>query len=479
MIPQIEFAAPVWQNSSSVEVLNKIQRKGLSLCLGVPAAAALDALEVETSVLPLNLRREELSIRETGKIMAKDNNQVIKQMWNDWRNEYRGKEKYMSPFGLADLQLQDLETNTGINIINIEPEFSFLEGMAPSKSKPDYWNRLGSSKSRSTAQQEESKEIVQALVENCKHNELVAFTDGSCLVNPGPCGSGACIYLPNQTEPVMLKRPVTNRGSILLGELIATLMALEFAQIEYRKRQLYGITIFSDSQSAVGILTLGWVATSHKKAVQDVQLLISDLEKSQLNVSITGKWTPGHADIRGNCIADELAKVAAEEAKNYPEDSQILTCADFKKYAKLSCHMKWQRCWEVSDSGRHLYNFRPMVSLKSPKYMFIPFITEKKAISQLRLGYVLNEYRYKVGLQESPKCRCGEIETVEHYICDCELYEMERQSLLTHLFYQIGEQSLNIETFLSLKEEVFKEHRESLLMLLNDFIISTKRFLHQ
>ena len=58
------------------------------------------------------------------------------------------------------------------------------------------------------------------------------------------------------------------------------LMALEFAQIEYRKRQLYGITIFSDSQSAVGILTLGWVATSHKKAVQDVQLLISDLEKS-------------------------------------------------------------------------------------------------------------------------------------------------------------------------------------------------------
>ena len=147
----------------------------------------------------------------------------------------------------------------------------------------------------------------------------------------------------------MLKRPVTNRGSILLGELIAILMALEFAQIEYRKRQLYGITIFSDSQSAVGILTLGWVATSQKKAVQDVQLLISDSEKSQLNVSI--KWTPGHADIRGNCIADELAKVAAEEAKNYTEDSQILTCADFKKYAKLSCHMKWQRCWEVSDSG--------------------------------------------------------------------------------------------------------------------------------
>ena len=75
------------------------------------------------------------------------------------------------------------------------------------------------------------------------------FTDGSVLGNPGPCGSGACIFIPNQTEPVSVKRPVTNRGSILLGELVAILMALEFAQIEYRKRQVHGITIFSDSQS--------------------------------------------------------------------------------------------------------------------------------------------------------------------------------------------------------------------------------------
>ena len=95
-------------------------------------------------------------------------------------------------------------------------------------------------------------------------------------------------------------------------------MALEFAQSEHRKRQSHGITIFPDSQSAVGILTLGWTATSHKIAVEDIKLLISDLEKSSLEINI--KWTPGHADISGNCIADELAKGAAEEAKSFPED---------------------------------------------------------------------------------------------------------------------------------------------------------------
>ena len=66
-------------------------------------------------------------------------------------------------------------------------------------------------------QQEESKVIIQSLVEMSNYN-LIVFTDGSCLGNPRPCGSGACIFVPNETESVMLKRPVTNRGSILLGD---------------------------------------------------------------------------------------------------------------------------------------------------------------------------------------------------------------------------------------------------------------------
>ena len=148
------------------------------------------------------------------------------------------EQSLQTPFGLIDLQLQDMETNSGTNIINIEPEFTFLEGLCPSKSRPEYWNRLGSSKSRSFAQQEEAKVTVQNMVEKCEPNGIVVFTDGSCLGNPGPCGSGACILIPR------LKRPVTNRGSILLGELVAILMALEFAQIEYWKRQVHGITIF-------------------------------------------------------------------------------------------------------------------------------------------------------------------------------------------------------------------------------------------
>ena len=75
MIPKMEFAASVWQNSSSADTLNKIQRKGLALCLGVPATSALNAVKFEARVLPLELRREELSNREGGNIMSKDKSQ--------------------------------------------------------------------------------------------------------------------------------------------------------------------------------------------------------------------------------------------------------------------------------------------------------------------------------------------------------------------------------------------------------------------
>ena len=91
-----------------------------------------------------------------------------------------------------------METNSGTNVINNEPEFTFLKGLCPSKSRLEGWNRLGSSKSSSVAQQEEAKVTVQNLVETCELNDLVVFTVGSCLGDPGPCSSGARILIPNQ-----------------------------------------------------------------------------------------------------------------------------------------------------------------------------------------------------------------------------------------------------------------------------------------
>ena len=71
--------------------------------------------------------------------------------------------------------------------------------------------------------------------------------------------------------------------------------------------------LFSDSQSAVGILTLGWENKSHKAVVAESRQYIDIFRSKGVDVDIC--WNPGHADISGNEIVDKLAKAAAEEAE--------------------------------------------------------------------------------------------------------------------------------------------------------------------
>ena len=68
-------------------------------------------------------------------------------------------------------------------------------------------------------------------------------------------------------------------------------------------------------------------------------------------------------------------------------------------------------------------------------------IKTQRILSELRTGYCrLNEYtcRYKNGLQDLPNCRCGDPESVQHFIEDCALYDDIRERLRTRLFYTCG-----------------------------------------
>ena len=126
------------------------------------------------------------------------------------------------------MQVADMMSNTGITLNSLEKDCNYLESLQPSKQKPEYWNILGSSKSRTGEQEQMSRGIIGGMLDNCGDGTAVVFTDGSCLGNPGPCGAGACIFHPGTSEPVLLKQPVSSRGSILLGEIVAIKMALQY-----------------------------------------------------------------------------------------------------------------------------------------------------------------------------------------------------------------------------------------------------------
>ena len=105
--------------------------------------------------------------------------------------------------------------------------------------------------------------------------------------------------------------------------------------------------------------------------------------------------------------------------------------------------------------------------------------------SQLRLGHSqLNDHLFSVRLSATTKCLCGGLETTEHYLHDCFLYDVERKVLhselpgvldkplnkynrreLTHILLH-GEKSDNPDKY---------QHNKLLFRYVQKFLIQTKR----
>ncbi len=470
----LNYASCVWQTASDdhLKKLNTVQRKGLSIVLGLPSTASLEAMEVIAGVLPLDLRREEIAIRDIGKVYSYSDKFPIKRNLDKW-NKKETPDEHVTPLGKMNIQAENMRKNTQIEIKNIEPEFEF-HGLSATKSQPEYWRNLGSSKTRTTEQERYGKEIITQLLGGTNEHTLIAFTDGSCQPNPGPCGAGALISLKEDT--VELKQPVCKRGSILLAELIAIQLVIDYVIQSRKKDEIQKIEIFSDSQSAIGAIQLNWTVENHKQLVFSLKTKIKQLRNKGIETEI--HWTPGHAEVAGNEEADRLAKEAAKEAAEITSDAHITyTKQDIRKAAKEHVNLIWQQRWDTSERGRFLYRFQPQVDCKTVK----DFPSRKKyiVINNLRSGFAkLNDYCHKLNITDNPLCACGQSrETVEHYMLECELYQEARERLVHDIFLLSGIHRLQLETLLSVgkqdQDEMTSLTETEKLRLLGTFIEET------
>ena len=123
--------------------------------------------------------------------------------------------------------------------------------------------------------------------------KLFRFTYFLWQPNSGPCGAGSCIFMPYQDNPICLKKPVSSHSSNLLGELVAIFITIDYVTEEINNTNFSDLHIFSDSQSAIGILKLGWQPTLYKHTVAEIKQKIQRLEQKNITVNIS--WTPGSA----------------------------------------------------------------------------------------------------------------------------------------------------------------------------------------
>ena len=173
----------------------------------------------------------------------------------------------------------------------------------------------------------------------------------------------------------------------------------------------------------MGIITLNWVSNHYLDVIKKIYENISSLESKGWNLEIVR--TPGHSEVQGNEVADRLAKEAAMEAKELGEETSIVTVQDVKRHARVSIRYKRQQRWDIGESERDFYLCKPFL-ISNPRLDY-PNIKLYKKMLQLRTGYSkLNDYRHKLGQVETRYCECGQIETVQHYLLECPLYDEAR-----------------------------------------------------
>ena len=141
--------------------------------------------------------------------------------------------------------------------------------------------------------------------------EIIIYTDGGCIGNPGPGGYGVVLLYGKHRKELTdgFKETTNNRM-----ELLACIKGLEAL------KERCSVTLYSDSKYVVDGISKGWARRWQKynwirvkktgaKAINpDLwQRLIEQVERHKINMC----WVKGHAGNLENEACDQLANSAA------------------------------------------------------------------------------------------------------------------------------------------------------------------------
>lgn len=175
--------------------------------------------------------------------------------------------------------------------------------------KPEYGGKI----EKNSGKKKESPAPTEAV-----DGEIVIYTDGGSINNPGPGGYGVVMIRDGMRREFSGGfRLTTNNRMELMGCLVA------LRQLQERHKR---VTLYSDSSYVVNGITKGWAKNWRRKGwiKSDGKPAVNpDLWAELLELidglDITFNWVRGHAGNPENERCDELA-VASARQKGLPED---------------------------------------------------------------------------------------------------------------------------------------------------------------
>ncbi len=125
------------------------------------------------------------------------------------------------------------------------------------------------------------------------------YTDGASRGNPGPSGIGVVLQYGEHQKEI-------SRNIGIATNNIAELEAIRAGLLELKNTDL-PVRVFTDSNYAYGVLTLGWKAKKNAEMVRSIRKTIAKFKDLKI-IKVKG-----HVGVEGNERADLLATSAANK----------------------------------------------------------------------------------------------------------------------------------------------------------------------
>ena len=398
--------------------LDRTQNQALRLICGGMRTTPTAACEIEANIEPMDLRRNRALIESVERFRRLDEDHPNRRVVDNWKEVKRLKQT--SPMDKA----KELEEKHNL------PQNRKSETKCPF---PPPWQELRQPQIKTTLRDPSvNKQTVPTILKTCALETIDSYplsavhvyTDGSAFRAIKFAGYGVLVEYPDGTKET-LSEACGNNSSNYEAEINAITAAIELLhqQFELTEKEPQDIVIFSDSKSALDALKM---PPYPHPDIGNTALAIHNLLTSY-NIQITLQWIPGHSEIRGNELADQLAK----EGTRKPQPDNPCTMATTKNILKSQTKEEWLNKWATGTTGRALFAERSKPKKNDPiNKLYRP---DQSLIFQFRTGHAaVNMHLNRLDPLYGPHCRhCPyAYETTVHILFGCPALSYNRKKLL-------------------------------------------------
>jgi ribonuclease HI len=441
IIPIMTYASPVWFTGrpGQKEILHKlevVQNQSLRLGLAAFKTTPVRALQVEASVLPIT-QRLELQMAQAALRFNRlhSAHPVLQRLAPAWRN------------GVPPIPAPPLAYRP--RLVKKQTRLQFIA----SKSNPKYeraipflfppWDTTLSGLTVQTHNVGHEKADVaedhirysQSLRSNPRH--LMVYSDGS-KSDHGVGAGVAGFYMGRQVFAKSFglgTQAEVYDGEVLAlaeGAALATSFINSQADFDDITSPITHIHFFTDNSSVLyAIHKPGSCVASQSSVIGFLKQVTSFLGASNTR-RVSAEWIPGHHNIYGNDVADNLAKAGTRFPSSLPWEATVSFRHRVMKEEVLE---RWKTLWRANPIGHR--------SLYHPADRFLPSLLPSwqmrhlprqlfGLVLQCRSGHAfVGEYYERHNIDEPTDCLCGaEFQTREHILQECPRYDNWRHILL-------------------------------------------------